>query len=156
MKVEHLSRWVPLLLFLVVAGVAAWRAVGFPEAAGGLPGPAVFPLLLASALGLCGVALGVQAFMEKPRATNSADSSTDTLETYGHPAALLAAMCGYAVLMPYMGFLSATSVFLFIALRIFGHSGGVRAWAFALTASVLLYGLFAWLMGVSLPEGWIV
>lgn len=137
--------WIVPLGMLVAAAVALAQVPGFPEVRGNIPGPAVMPVLLAVALALCAVALLVKG-------TKSSVAAAPP-EPWRKLALLLAVMCAYALLMPVTGFISGTALLLFASLKIFGHRGGVRGWAFALGLAFVLWAVFGKLMRVALPEG---
>jgi len=152
---RNLLSYLPSALFIACSLIAIVQALGFPSAAGEIPGPALFPLLLAVALGVMGIALAVQTW----RKCSANGISTETeLESATHPFALpglVVCLVTYTILMPWLGFISTTVFFLYVCLRIFGHRGGVRAWAFAFGTSYVLVFIFAQLMNVPLPSGWV-
>lgn len=142
----------PAALFLACALIAAVRAMAFPAAAGGIPGPALAPFLFASALAAMGIALAVQVYRAGP------DALVVDEEGQAKPMALpllIGLLIAYAMVMPLFGFISTTVIFVYGCLRVFGHAGGVRAWAFAFGASYILVLIFSQLMNVPLPSGWI-
>lgn len=139
--------WVVPSGMLVAAAVFLMQVAGFPEARDNVPGPAVMPVLLAAALALCAVLLLLRR-AQLPLADTPA-------EPWPKLAMLLGVMCAYALIMPLTGFISGTALLLFASLKVFGHDGGVRGWAFALGLSFVLWAVFGKVMRVALPEGWI-
>ena len=140
------ARGVPVGM-LVVAGIALAEALRFPQSAGDIPGPALAPILVAGALSL--VAIGLLFRRGEGSASEAPGEPWPTL------GMLLVAMCGYALLMPLLGFISGTAILLAACLRIFGHPVGVRGWAFGLGAAFVIWFVFDKLMRVPLPQGWI-
>lgn len=138
------GRVVPLGM-LVVAGIALAEALRFPESAGDIPGPALAPLLVAGALSLVAIGLLFQ------RGEGSDPAAPG--EPWPILGMLLAAMCGYALLMPLLGFISGTAILLTACLKIFGHPVGARGWAFGLGAAFFIWIVFDKLMRVPLPQG---
>jgi hypothetical protein len=132
---------------LVVAGIALAEALQFPESAGDIPGPALAPMLVAGALSL--VAIGL---LFRRGEGSDPEAPGEPWPTLGM---LLAAMCGYALLMPLLGFISGTAILLAACLKIFGHPVGARGWAFGLGAAFVIWVVFDKLMRVPLPQGWI-
>lgn len=132
---------------LLVAGIVFAEALSFRESTGSVLGPALAPMLVAGVLSL--VAIGL-LFRGGERSSP---------ETSGEPwpilGMLLAAMCGYALFMSVLGFISATAILLVACLKIFGHPAGVNGWAFGLGAALFIWIVFAKLMRVPLPQGWI-
>ncbi len=159
--VRVVTRYFPTALFTGSAFVALIQASGFPSAAGGIPGPALAPLLFAVSLGIIGMVLAVQTWREGVSvvSTNAKVSeASETRVTYSHWAALpvlILMLCAYALIMPLMGFISTNTLFLYGSLRVFGHAGGIRAWAFAIAVSYILLFIFDYLMQVPLPKGWL-
>ena len=140
------ARVVPVGM-LVVAGIALAEALRFPESAGDIPGPALAPMVVAGALSL--VAIGLLFRRGEGSAPEPPGEPWPTL------GLLLVAMCGYALLMPLLGFISGTALLLAACLRIFGHPVGVRGWAFGLGAALVIWFVFDKFMRVPLPQGWI-
>lgn len=148
---QLLLRYFPAALFFVCALIAVVRALGFPAAAGGIPGPALAPMLFAIGLAVMAVALAVQAYRAGPE-------SADLKPSQAHPLALpslIGLLIAYALIMPSLGFIGTSVIFLYACLRVFGHAGGVRARAFAFAVSYILFFIFSQLMNVPLPSGWI-
>ncbi len=159
--VRLMTRYFPAVLFIGSSLIALLQASGFPPAAGGIPGPALAPMLFAAALGIIGLVLAVQTWREGPSVTPTNTEGAEDSETpvaLSHWAALPAlilALCAYALIMPWMGFISTTTFLLFGSLRLFGHAGGIRACAFAISVSYILLFIFDYLMQVPLPKGWL-
>ena len=156
--VRIITRYFPSILFIASALIALLQGSRFPSAAGGIPGPALAPLLFATALGIVGIVLAVQTWHEGPSTAPTTSEASDTPVAPSHGAALpalLLALCAYALIMPWMGFISTTILFLYSSLRLFGHPGGIRAWAFAIAVSYILILIFDYLMHVPLPKGWL-
>jgi putative tricarboxylic transport membrane protein len=149
-------RYFPSALFLSCAIVAAIQASSFPDAAGDVPGPALAPLLFAAALAVMGVALAIKVWRE-----TVSDKEAVVKESVAAPShrlavlGLVVSLGAYAIVMPLLGFISTTILFLYLCLRLFGHGGGVRAWAFAVVVSYVLFFVFSFMMKVPLPSGWI-
>lgn len=141
------GRWIVPAGMLAVAGLALVEAFGFPETQGEIPGPAVVPLLLAGVLTLLALLL---LWSE---AGSSAAPGVVPNEPWPKLGLLFGVMCAYALVMPFTGFISGTALLLFACLKVFGHAGGVRAWAFGLGAAFVLWVVFGKLMRVPLPEG---
>lgn len=162
MKSNILTRLLPPIAFLAASGIAAWQTLDFPEPPGGVPGPAVMPGFLASILALLAVAIVFTEFQkpkkptlqvpDKPAQENNANEDLPAFP-WGRWVLVLSTMVAYAAFMPQLGFLSATAIFLYLCLRLFGHRGGVHAWAFSLASAFILYAVFGMIMNVPLPQG---
>lgn len=142
------SRVLPTLVWLAVAGLAAGLAWRFPSGNGVAPGPAMIPLVLAILLGGLGCLL---AFSKRHQAADTEGASRGTRRT----VALVVLMATYVVVMPWLGFISASALLTMAVLRLLGYPHGARGAALGLIAGFLLYGFFAGVMGVPLPKGWL-
>jgi putative tricarboxylic transport membrane protein len=147
-------------LFLATALVAGGMALGFPAAAPGIPGPAVAPLLFAGPLAVLALVLIWRGWRQQegslPGAAGPPSAATvPARDLQVRLALLIAAMALYAALMPLLGFIAASTLFIFVCLRLFNYHNAVRALAFALLTAFILHLVFALVMGVPLPRGWI-
>jgi hypothetical protein len=139
------GRWIVPAGMLAASGLALAQAVRFPAAQGNVPGPALMPLLLAGVLAVLALLiLWSEAKQAAPEMIK---------EPWSKIGLLLGVLCGYALLMPMLGFISGTALLLVACLKVFGHAGGARAWAFGLAAAFVLWAVFGQLMRVPLPEG---
>lgn len=156
MKMDDALKFLPPGVFLLASGVALWQSRSFPEVTGGVPGPALVPSLLAIVLGIIGIFLLFKAWREvsagQPRGEGEEASPHIPWGRFG---AMLLLIVAYLVLMPRLGFISTTVLFLVASLYCFGYRGGVQAWAFGFAAAFILYGVFAKIMNVPLPAGWL-
>lgn len=123
----------------------AWR---FPAASSVAPGPAVFPLLIAALWMPFGGALIVNGWRQPTPATGITISVRPM-------AGLLALTVTYVGVMPLMGFISSSALFLTAAIRLLGYCHLWRAGALALSTAFIVFWLFAGVMNVSLPSGWV-
>lgn len=138
------DRWFGLFAVVVGFGTVALSRA-FPEAPGPVPGPAIYPQVVAAGLGIVGGWL----LIARPPPDRS--SSGDRLR----PAlAQAAVVLVYAAVMPVLGFALASALMLTVAIRLLGYPHWWRAGAIAGAVSLGLHGIFAGLMNVPLPVGW--
>ncbi len=133
---------------MVVSVAAAIGALRFPTPSGAVPGPALFPLVISAILAAFGVVLLVSGL-------RSASPTTRDAPTMRRMAGLLGLTVIYAALMPLLGFVAASALFLTLAIRFLGYVHGWRTGAVALATAFVVFWLFAVVMKVPLPEGWI-
>ncbi len=161
MRVDFTLSLLPPGIFLATTAVALWQSATFPKAAGGVPGPALVPMILAVVLGLASLALVTGALQRRNlsgKSENLKSRPEDTAKAsvpWRRLGMLLAAIVLYLVVMPWMGFISSTTVFIAVSLFCFDYRKGIHNWAFAILAAYILYALFALLMNVPLPVGWL-
>lgn len=135
------------ILLLALAGYVYWEASGFPAATDTL-GPEFFPKLVAGFLAAFAIGILLFACFEKKTDEDAVDLPTQPL------VLIMAAMVAYIVLLPHVGFLATTPVFLTVAGFLIADS--IRLWwkrvviSSAITTGALYY-LFATLLNVPLP-----
>jgi putative tricarboxylic transport membrane protein len=133
---------------VAIALGAAVLALRFPAAKGAVPGPAMFPLLIAGLWAALGVALLAIGLRGTWPAVKEAARPHRAL-------ALLALTFAYTAVMPKLGFIATSALFLTLAVRLLGYQHGWRAGALGLSVAFVVYGLFARVMNVPLPAGWL-
>lgn len=133
---------------IVTAALAVAGALGFPAAGGAVPGPAMFPIAIAALWAGFGVVLLVSGWRRVAVATEEPPAWRGMAGLFGLTA-------GYAVLMPWLGFIATSALFLTLAVRFLGYRHWWRAGAVALATSFVVFWLFAGLMKVPLPAGWL-
>jgi len=114
-----------------------------------MPGPGLFPLLLAALLALVAVALLVRA----TRVRSAATGRVDLL-----PSNVLVALCSLAVataLFESSGFLIASMALLSILFRALAGLAWPRATLAGAVATGVAWMLFVQLLGVQLPRGFL-
>jgi putative tricarboxylic transport membrane protein len=138
---------------IILSAATALGAARFPAASGAVAGPAMFPLLVAAGWAPCGVALLISGWrVRHPGAAAPAGAGEPPVRRM---LALLGLTVGYALLLPLLGFISASALFLTLAIRFLGYRHGWRAGALALAVAFVVFWLFATVMKVPLPAGWI-
>lgn len=125
-----------------------WYSRGFPQLDNGYPGPALFPVLIAGAIGVAGLwlfyrGIGKRSKPRKPRPSTHALAGAFRLVTGLALAALYPVLIQYTHFIPLMAFL-----ILFVALLL-KHSAW-HAMLMAILSASLIYGLFTQLLNVPL------
>jgi hypothetical protein len=156
---------------LVIAAIAAvylWQTHQIPDLfqMPGVPGPTAFPTLVGLIFGLAGLwrLLAPVATVDAEQPWAEDDCVADDapvarggvrgwIEAHGRFYGLWVVLLGYLAVMPIAGFPVATVVALAAMFALLGE----RRWALILTLSlvvtVVLYVVFAWGLGVNLPQG---
>lgn len=136
-----------VVLLSVAVAIGATR---FPASTGAVPGPALFPLLLAALWAPLGVGLLVSGWRQQGaiEGGGSASSARQML-------VLLGLAVAYALLMPRLGFVSSSALFLALAVGYLGYRHWWRAGALGLSVAFVVFWLFRVVMKVPLPDGWI-
>jgi putative tricarboxylic transport membrane protein len=140
-------------LLLVGAVLVIVDAVRLP-ATSAVVGPAAVPLPIGVALGAIGAGLLVDARRKLPRADSSAGAAVPWQPRAGlRVLALVAALVGFALLLPLLGYVvTATGLFVAAALLLGApRDWRIFAWGWALAAVVFL--VFDRLIGLTLPAG---
>lgn len=105
-------------------------------------GPRAFPLFL----GISGIVLCAVLLLGRPIETGIAVTPAVLREL----ALILVALAGYALLLPRLGFVIATTALLTAG---FAHAGGRRPLVPAVIYALLVHLLFTRLLGLRLPTG---
>jgi putative tricarboxylic transport membrane protein len=140
-------------LLLVGAVLVIVDAVRLP-ATSAVVGPAAVPLPIGVALGAIGAGLLVDARRKLPKADSSAGAAVPWQPRAGlRVLALVAALVGFALLLPLLGYVvTATGLFVAAALLLGApRDWRIFAWGWALAAVVFL--VFDRLIGLTLPAG---
>ena len=105
-------------------------------------------------LGILLVLLALGELLRALRLTVPAPSSEKIAgEGWIRIGATLMTMLGFALVLERLGFLLATFLLMVLLLRAIEAPRWSNVFLVALVASLLSYGLFAWLLGVPLPAG---
>lgn len=118
-------------------------------------GPGHFPIAVAGMLAVLALLLLWQTF----RSEKYADSAVDRQKQSRNPKGFRHLIIGfgfflaYATLVPLIGFVSASIVFVFCFIRLIGQFNYLLSGALALGIPALLWTVFAYLLTVPLPKG---
>lgn len=124
----------------------------FPPGPPDLPGPGMFPLLMAALGAVLGLVLMVAALRRREPGTAS---PVDADSPRWRIPAVLAGTVAYVLLMPVLGFVSASVLYLTGLILILGYPHKARAAAVAFIVAWAIQGIFAGVMNVPLPAGWL-
>lgn len=139
------------VLLLIVSAVVYFYARTLPDIPGQEYGAAVFPVIMACGLGLCGAALTVSGARHWHGAATLAAWTNDSA-AWVRLIALLAAILFYIFAAEPLGFMITSTVTLFALFMLLGS----RWWVAALVAvavSLLIERSFGNLLLVPLPRG---
>ena len=118
-------------------------------------GPGHFPIIVASLLAF----LAVLLFWNTFHSEKYADLTVDKEKQSRNPSESRYLITGfglflaYVILLPIMGFLLASSVFVFCFIRLIGQFNYLISGALALGIPTLLWAVFSYMLTVPLPMG---
>jgi putative tricarboxylic transport membrane protein len=137
------ERWIGVVL-LLLAIAAAWLARGYRVSFIADPvGPRAFPLL-----GAALIAIGAARMLVRP-AVRAVWPTGGLLARLAAAAAVLAL---YPLVLPLLGFITATGALMWALALLFGGRG-IRALVIAVLIAAAMYALFVYALGVPLPIG---
>ena len=142
-------------IVVALSGAAAIGALRFPETSGAVAGPAMFPLLVAACWAPCGLAVLVAGWRRNVPPPSDAPAAPASEPPVRRMLTLLGLAVGYALLLPLLGFVSASALFVTVTIRFLGYRHLWRAGAVALSVAFVVFWLFSTLMKVPLPAGWL-
>ena len=145
------DRLVPLAIF-VASGLYLTQAMALPFGSASRPGPGFYPVIVAVFACIVGLAATVKGFLtaRSPRDART-DESADPAAR-GRVIASVLALCGFCLVMPWVGYPLAAFAFVAVVLWRLG-SGWVAALTIAALSAASSYYLFAVLLDVPLPRG---
>jgi membrane protease YdiL (CAAX protease family) len=118
-------------------------------------GPGHYPIAVAGLLAL----LAVLLFCQTLRSEKPTDAAKDDQEQSRNPRGSRLLIIGfgffltYVILVPLIGFVLASIVFVFCFIRLIGQFNYLLSGALALGIPALLWTIFAYLLTVPLPKG---
>ncbi len=116
--------------------------------------PVFWPMVLAIILAMVGLGLLASARKyEKPAGSSSDNHATDRVHEYGRLASLAVLMVATVYALPRLG-LVWTSMLTIVALALLIHSRHpITVLLCAIIVPLVLYGFFAHIAGVAIPQG---
>lgn len=139
--------------FLIALGIAVVYYAVSALSLGSIkePGPGFFPAVCGSGI----VILSVIWFAGSSKLM----AESEVLWEKGQwvaPAIATAVITGYAVLMEPLGYILSTFVFLVAWQFTIEHERWRKTGLIAVIGTAAMYGIFSYLLGVPLPEGWFI
>lgn len=146
-EIRHADEVAAILLLGLSAGVFV-ASRDFPSGFGESPGAAFFPRLIASLIGLLAGVLFVRSVVADETRTH--DVSKTDLQRFVVPVAFLV---GYVALMPVLGFVLDTVIFLVVLMRYSGVEIYRTSVSLAIGVGLALHYVFGEFLHIPLPEG---
>ena len=146
--------YIIITMFAVLGGIVWFLMRDFPSK--GLEegfGPAFYPTVLLCILLILLVILLIQTVTNK--GMEEEEIQLPKLKELKRPALILLCMCGYALLMPYLGFIITGILYLFVTMRIL-NVNLVRSIIVSVAMVIIVYLLFRYAFKVPLPLGMIL
>lgn len=125
-------------------------------------GPDFMPKIIALLIAVTSIFMIVSAFSKMKREsvkdTQIVDKEMDSTEEKSYKAVIISVllMVGYLVLMPYVGFLVMTAIYLFLQMLLLSDKSDkkiVLFLAISIVSSVVIYFIFRSIFYVMLPSG---
>jgi putative tricarboxylic transport membrane protein len=139
------------VVWLLAAIYICFESLRLPIGSWRDPGPGFLPLGAGLLLGILSIIVFLQASLNP---SNEPGECIFPRKAWGKMIFCLAALLGYALILPVLGFLVTTYIFLFLLFR-FGIEA--QSWVVSLAgsalASLLCYGIFEMWLKTQLPKG---
>ncbi|AEV27893.1 Tripartite tricarboxylate transporter TctB family [Sphaerochaeta pleomorpha str. Grapes] len=128
-------------------------AIGYPPSNHGVPGPGMFPIIVASLIIIASLTLFL-ATLKMPKSQDTAIDlvSPKVMNVYITMAGLIV----YVVLLPNVGFISTTSVMLFLFIKWFSKRSWWKCAIISVIFTLAIYGLFGSVLNVPMRYGFLV
>lgn len=144
-KVSHTDEIGSVLLLLLAAGIFVVTG-DFPQGPGET-GPDYYPRMIAVL-----IAFFALVQLGRSRYEDAARSHEIELPIAKRVIATLALIVVYVLLMPWLGFVTSTALFLVVAMRYSGVRSHLQMLAVAVGLTLILYYTFVVLLRIPLPE----
>lgn len=149
MKKANIVTSLICIIFSLV--VIVYTYTKFPAGMGGVPGPAVFPIIIMVMMLLSGIVVLVDTIR-----TNSQEPlellGKDNIRVYITMAILIV----YMLLIPVLGFIVTSTIFLTATIRWFSEKKIVVSFLWAIAMSGVVFAVFTYLLKVSLRFGLLI
>jgi putative tricarboxylic transport membrane protein len=137
-------------VFTVFALIIIGISLGFPPSNHGVPGPGMFPIIIAVLIIIASLTLFITTLrMPKEQDTSIDLKSKNVLNVYITMAGLII----YFALMPLLGFIVTTSVMLTLYIRWFGKRTWWKCIVISVLFTVAIYLLFGSVLNVPMHFG---
>jgi len=138
------------LLLLVFSVAAFWQAYGISGFTGKTT-PGVFPMLAAGIMILSGLVILVSAAKALPEPNDAPGFFTQVLSL--NHIVLIGLVLGYVLLMPLVGFVISSALFLFGAFQFLWRKNPLAMLALTALTLAVIYVIFREVFQVVLPQG---
>lgn len=139
------------VLSMILGGVVLFLTRSWPESSNGIPGPAVFPRIIAAIIIACGLAILIRTLLSR---NGDEDTAVDyTSKDVRGVYITMAALVLYFILMKYLGFIIDTVIMLTCFFAWFSKKKIYICILMAAVSSLLIYTVFSKALNVSLRFG---
>ncbi|MDT4762781.1 tripartite tricarboxylate transporter TctB family protein [Sphaerochaeta sp. PS] len=122
----------------------------FPPSNHGVPGPGIFPFIIAALIIISAVALLITTLIAGPKLDSKIDlRSKNIINVYITMAGLVV----YTVLLPMVGFITTTTVMLYLYIRWFSKRSWWKCAVISLLFTLAIYFLFGLVLNVPMRFG---
>lgn len=139
-----------IMLIFGAAYLGGAFTINEPSTSYSAVGPRFFPILIGIGMMLSGVWLGVQTWRKQRAGATFADLEEMDWRTWGAAALVLLV---YIFALAPLGYIIATSAFLFLEARVFGSKEWLRDAIVSVGISLVVYVFFNGLLKIGLPAG---
>lgn len=155
------------LFLLIVSVIIFFTAFSFEALTTSRVGPAFMPQIIAIIMAVFSIIIAVNGF-KKSKAANEENDVVEPVKdkeeelivtekkSYKPVLITLVLMIAYIALLPYIGFLIMTAVYMFLQMLVLSHITNRKIWLFLLISvvtSAAIYYLFRNVFYVMLPTG---
>lgn len=138
------------LVLVLFSVVAFWQAHGISGFSGKTE-PGVFPMIASGVMVISSVLILVSAARQPGPTAETPGFFSDILTP--HHVILIGLVLGYAVLMPLLGFVASSAIFLFCAFQFLWRKNPLLTLALTAFSLAVIYVVFREVFQVVLPQG---
>ncbi len=147
------GNYIAAALFAAFALFVIWESASFPPSKARVPGPAVFPTIIAVVMLMASLSLILTTLRMAPEENRRIALNTpDTKRVY----ACMGILVVYTVLVPLIGFVTVSSVLMFGLIKWFGKYRFHICAVSALALSFFIYFIFSHVLHVPFRFGFLL
>ena len=140
-----------LIVIVAALAVILYTYFTFPAGVQGVPGPGVFPIIIAAMMLACGVIVLVDALRSKSEEVLVL-LDKDNIRVY----ITIGILVVYILMVQYVGFVVSSTIFMTGMIRWFSGKKILYCGAWGLGLSAVVYCAFTYLLKVSLNFGFLI
>lgn len=138
------------ILCIIFGAYIIITAMSYPPAKNGVPGPGMFPIIIASMLILSSVSLIITSFKIKKESDKELNMlSNDSKRVY----IVMAMLVGYFIVLKFIGFILCTIVLLFALIKWFSKKNIIICLVISIVITLVVYLVFNRVLNVPLDFG---
>jgi Tripartite tricarboxylate transporter TctB family. len=147
------GNYIAAALFAALAGYVIWECSGFPPSKGGVPGPGIFPIIIAIIMLMASISLIMTTLRMRPE-----EDKPLNLASVGNKRVYLTmiVMIAYLLILPEVGFVATSAILMFALVQWFGRYSFIKCALWSLGIPCIIYFVFSEVLLVPFRFGFLM